>query len=108
MDWTGKEMIKVDVYADTTGCYTEDELMRCNVTTITVPKELVKMWYEKNEDACIEECKSDRVDPSFENWLSEVYICDSMDGFYDFCEENGFTPACGKECNDWIWYVKGE
>lgn len=93
-------MIHVDVYADTTGQYTEDEIKWCNCTSIKVPKEMLINYFN---EYCKEYCEEDGI-YTFDSWYHEFYTCDDTEELYEYCVDNGFTPTCGKNCNDWTWY----
>lgn len=95
--------MKICIYADQTGQYTEDEIYKCNCVVVDIPEEIIREWYERNIKECVEECIEEGVEPSFENWYKAAYTSDSTDGLYDFAVQRGFTPVCGKKCNGWEW-----
>ena len=94
-------MINIEIYADTTGQYSESELNYCNGVAIDVPRWIVEKYFEKylapyeREDGEI---------INFDTWYREEYTCDELLDLYEFCKENGFTPVCGKKCNGWVWF----
>ena len=98
------KLIAITMYADQTGQYTEDEIARCNCTEVRIPESIIREFYE--EMGCVIDFSGDYADiePSFENWIHCVYDNDSTEGLYDFAVQRGFTPICGKKCNDWIWF----
>ena len=118
---TKEKMIYVDIYADTTGQYSEDEVFYCNCVSVQIPERIVRLWYEENfgqeeklyfcgapfENTFQEEklyfCGAP-FENTFETWLKEVYTCDDTDGLYQFSVEHGYCPVCGRKCDGWIWY----
>jgi len=96
--------MKVTMYADQTGQYTEDEIMWCNCVEVEIPESILREFYE--EMGCAIDFTGDYsdIEPSFENWIHCVYDNDSTEGLYDFAVQRGFTPICGKNCDDWTWY----
>lgn len=96
-----EKMIAIDIYADTTGQYSEDEIFYCNTVEVRIPEQIVRDWFEENcRDVTDFEC----YEPTFESWLKNVYTCDDTDGLYSYSKERGYTPVCGRKCNDWAWY----
>ena len=94
---TKEKLIYVDIYADTTGQYSEDEVLRCNCVSVQIPEKIVRLWFEEKA--------SERYawEVTFEEWLRDYYTCDDTDGLYQFSVEHGYTPVCGHKCNDWCW-----
>jgi hypothetical protein len=95
---TKEKLISVFIYADTTGQYTEAEIIRCNCVRVQIPERIVRIWFEE---------KAKRYyawRPDFEEWLKVLYICDDTDGLYQFSVQRGYTPVCGQKCNDLYWY----
>ena len=41
------KMTAVEIFADITGQYTEDEINRCNVCRIEVPESILKDWFKR-------------------------------------------------------------
>lgn len=98
-------MISIEIYADTTGQYTDNELDYCNCVTVDIPEEIVKAWfYQEVYDSDFDNEDDVDADKPFESWLEYVYTCDDTDGLYQFSVDNGYTPVCGKRCNGFIWY----
>ena len=93
-----EKLIYVDIYADSTGQYSEDEVFRCNCVSVQVPERIVKLWFEEEVEAAYEW----RI--TFDEWLRDYYTCDDTDGLYQFSVEHGYCPVCGRKCDGWIWY----
>ena len=92
------KMAAVEIFADTTGQYTEDEINRCNVCRIEVPESILKDWFTS-------EVKPEyNTDLSYADWYKDVYTCHDTEGLYSFCKTQGFEPVCGKNCNGWCWH----
>lgn len=87
----------IDIYADTTGHYSEDDIKYANVTRVDFPDEIVKEYYDTLGE-----------NYEFDQWVNEIYECDDVDGLYDFALSKGFMPVFGRCCNGWIWYVDEE
>ncbi len=104
-----EKMIVIDIYADTTGQYSEDECQYCNCASVQIPERIVRQWYEENfgKEEKLYFC-GDEFENTFETWLKEVYTCDDTDGLYDFSVSHGFTPVCGRTCDDWSWFREEE
>ena len=104
MDKKKDKLMKVTMYADQTGQYTEDEIMWCNCVEVEIPESILREFYE--EMGCAIDFTGDYsdIEPSFENWIHCVYDNDSTEGLYDFAVQRGFMPICGKNCDDWTWY----
>lgn len=102
---TKEKMIYVDIYADTTGQYSEDEVFYCNCVSVQIPERIVRLWYEENfgQEEKLYFC-GDPFENTFETWLKEVYTCDDTDGLYQFSVKHGYCPVCGRNCDDWNWY----
>lgn len=75
------ELLYVDVYADDTGLFTEEECDYNNITTLIVPRWIVEEWYKQYEEEIV-----------FDKWFGEIYTCDDFIGFYDFCIVKGYIP----------------
>jgi hypothetical protein len=75
------ELLYVDVYADDTGLFTEEECDYNNITTLIVPRWIVEEWYKQYEEEIV-----------FDKWFREIYTCDDFIGFYDFCIVKGYIP----------------
>ena len=95
--------MKIDVYADSTGLFTQSFVNRMdnNMITIEVDEEIVYDYFKEN---ClyyfrtdVDEGLSDRA--VFEEWLEE-YTCDDTDGLYKYVvkQMNGDAPII-----DEIW-----
>lgn len=94
---TKEKMIYVDIYADTTGQYTEDEVLRYNCVSVQIPERIVRLWFEEKAKPNYD------WEPDFEEWFKDFYTCDDTDGLYQFSVQCGYTPVCGHKCNDWYW-----
>ena len=77
------EMLRVCVYADTTGLFTEEEILSDNLCELLFPRHLVEEWYNLFSDEY-------KRKYSFDNWYYEEYTADETDGFYTFCVLSGF------------------
>lgn len=75
------ELLLVDVYADDTGLFSEEECDYNNITTLIVPRWIVEEWYKQYEEEIV-----------FDKWFGEIYTCDDFIGFYDFCIVKGYIP----------------
>ena len=95
---TKEKLIYVEIYADTTGQYSEDEVLRCNCVRVQIPERIVRFWFEEKAKTNYD------WEPDFEEWLKVLYICDDTDGLYQFSVQRGYTPVCGHKCNDLYWY----
>ena len=73
----------IDVYADSTGLFTDDFLNRMdsNIITLDIEKEIVVSYFE-------EYCNDNDI--SFDDWLDE-YTCDDTEGLYEYA----VTEMCG-------------
>lgn len=88
-----KDYILVDIYADSTGLFTEDFLdyrMKSNIVTIDIPREILFEFFKEN---CLEEFRTNENlsdEAFFEDWLGE-YTCDDTEGLYQYVEQRGFS-----------------
>lgn len=100
-----KKMIAIDIYADSTGEYSEADCIYCNCVSVQIPEEIVHGWYEENfgQEEKLDFCGIE-FENTFETWLKEVYTCDDTDGLYSYSIAHGFTPVCGHDCDDWTWF----
>lgn len=94
-DMDDERLLYIDIYADTTGQYTEEEVFFCNCVRVAIPEWIIKGWFYG---------MSGEQETTFEKWYSEIYTCDDTDGLYSYAVERGFTPACGRNCDGWTWY----
>ncbi len=88
-----KEFYYITVYADNTGWYTEEELIKSNMVDIKVPRKLAYEWYYNNSDLK-ETTKRElpRSECTFEDWLYKVSDCDQTDSLFQWLLDHGFTP----------------
>ena len=84
------KLIKVSVYKDTTGLFTEEEILEDNIMDIELPEGIVKRYFI---ECCLEDfrSKNDTVseDELYQEWMG-VNICDDMDGLVEFARKNGW------------------
>ena len=81
--------MKMTVYCDSTGLFSEEECNSDNLTEMVFPDEIVRKWFDKNIK---EEYKNEYPDLTFEYWVNELYTADETDGLYDFCILAGEEP----------------
>ena len=83
-----QSMREICVYCDTTGLFTEAEIMKDNLTEIPFPDQIVRAWYDH--------CPHGYT--TYEEWLDN-YTADDTDGIYEFAvSQFGFTgSARGKK-----------
>lgn len=90
------ETLLVDVYADDTGLFTEDEYNYDNIVLLEVPRWVVEEWYKAHEKEFKEETMHElsitEDEATFDKWIKEVYTHDDFIGFYDYCIIKGFVP----------------
>lgn len=102
-------MVSIEIYADSTGQYTDCECNYCNCVEIEIPKSIVKDWFNQEIYGSFftildDEEYQDDTEILFDTWLGYYYTCDDTDGLYQFAVEHGYTPICGKNCNGIVWY----
>jgi hypothetical protein len=95
---TKEKLIYVDIYADTTGQYTEAEIIRCNCVSVQIPERIVRQWFEEKAKPNYD------WGPDFKEWLKDLYTCDDTDGLYQFSVDHGYCPICGRKCDDCHWF----
>ena len=85
----------IDVYADSTGLFTEDLLNRMdsNMIAVEVDDEIVHKFFIEE---CLEDFRPDvdegvSDDGLFEEWLDE-YTCDDTEELYEYACEKGKRP----------------
>ena len=97
------EMVCVTVYADNTGLFTEQECDNCNIVNLIVPYWVIEDWYmaneEENKRATMHELHIPEEEATFDKWFSSVYICEDVDGFYDYCIIKGVIPNLYEDNN---------
>ena len=82
-----EELIPVCIYADNVPEYPKELIDYLldgpgNVVTVSFPKSIVMKWYRKDHDS----------DDGFEEWYTDEYNCDDVDGLYLFAKDEGFDP----------------
>ena len=104
--------VKVGMYADQTGLFTEYELYDENFVELIIPEWIVRKWYEENDLA---EETADVLgipieEATFEKWLDEVSYGDDTDGLFDFAIDNGSKPTIDVDVNkkDYVFYRDDE
>ena len=104
-----EKLLNIDIYADSTGQYSEEETYACNCVSVRIPEDIVRRWYEENIG---QEEKlyffGIEYENTFETWLKEVYTCDDTDGLYQYSVEHGYRPNCGRICDGLKWYEQEE
>lgn len=79
-----KETVTIDMYADSTGLYTEAECNEDNTASFDVPVEIVREYFYK-------ELKDYYPDKTYEEWITEEYTMDDFEhGFIDLAEKRGY------------------
>ena len=80
----------ISVYKDTTGLFTEEEILEDNIADLEFPKEIVKRYFMEK---CLEDFRGDNNAVSdeglYQEWLDE-YTCDDTEELVLFAKENGF------------------
>lgn len=91
-----KKMIKVCVYADSTGMYTEEECDFDNLVGLEFPEWIVREFYKKYESEFVEETSDELDKPesecTFEDWYNEVYTADDTIDLFEFSVNHGYLP----------------
>ena len=80
------DMLRVLVYADTTGLFTEEEMSQDNCCDLLFPRWMVEEWYNNFSEGFY-----DKEEYPFDRWYYEEYTADDTDGLYAFCVERGFS-----------------
>lgn len=97
-----KETVTIDMYADSTGLYTEAECNEDNTASFDVPVEIVREYFYK-------ELKDYYPDKTYEEWITEEYTMDDFEhGFIDLAEKRGyeFKRSDGIDLNNIIEQFK--
>ena len=80
-----EDMLRVLVYADNTGLFTEEEIMQDNCCDLLFPRWMVEEFYNTFTD------EHYKKHYPFNVWFNEEYTADDTNGLYAFCKERGFT-----------------
>ena len=101
-----EKMILMTVYGDSTGLLSESEMNNENMVDLMFPERIVRQWYEETNCAeeTADELGKDISECTFEEWVEEVYTCDSTDGLYDFAVERGCDPYFPFSKHDAVFY----
>ena len=84
------DIITVAVYKDTTGLFTEEEILEDNIMDIELPEGIVKRYFI---ECCLKDFRGKNDTASEDKLYQEcmsVNICDDMDGLVHFARENGW------------------
>ena len=88
--------IYIDVYADSTGLFTEEFLnhLYINMITLEISREIAFDFFKQY---CLDDFKTDEDlsdEAYFEDWLME-YTCDATEGLYQYVVKNmgGIAPV---------------
>lgn len=82
------DMIPVCVYKDSTDLFTEEEILRDNLTDLLFPKSIVVEWYERHKEdldaTTAHELGIPLSECNFDRWYNEVSTAIDTDGLYVF------------------------
>lgn len=105
MEKMAEEMVLVDVYADTTGQYTETECNVDNICTIELPRRIVYGFYMAHETHFVSETMVElsipKAECTFDKWLRGVYTCEDTDGLFQYAMMNGYHWQRPDEPEKW-------
>lgn len=87
-----RETMIVDVYCDTTGLYTEDEMNMGNMAGLEFPTEIVREYFNEQYS-----------EMSFDFWYKEYYTCDDTEELYAFATERGYYAPKATRYDGWGW-----
>lgn len=111
MEKTSEEMILVDVYADTTGQYTQEECDWDNICTIDIPRLIVYGYYKEHEAEFVAETMNElsipRAECTFDNWYHSVYTCCDTDNLFQYAVVRGYHWNRPDEPEKWCGSADG-
>lgn len=111
MDKLPEEMILVDVYADTTRQYTEDECNVDNICTIELPRRIVYDFYMENEADFVAETAHELGIPkekcTFDKWITSVYTCCDTNNLFKYADFHGYRWKRPDEPDEWWTSTSG-
>lgn len=86
--------MKIGMYADQTGLFSNRELNEDNWEVFEIPEWILQKWYDDHNLATetAEELDIPIEEASLKKWVNEVSFGEDTDGLYQFCVTNGYTP----------------
>lgn len=86
-----KNTLLVCVYRDTTGLYTEQEILSSNLTDMEFPRNIVEAFFVEKIAPNFPDVDADgEIIIGFDEWL-DMYDADDTENLYQFAKEHGFS-----------------